>query len=95
VSAAICGTAAIEGPCAFATIQIAKKARVVCLSVMVHVEVLTTAVRENCMQRIPLDADVVHQHGLDIEVTHKVLGPMTYVDSMMAIASTCVRINCA
>jgi hypothetical protein len=57
---------------------------------MVHIEVLTVAVSEHCVERVPLDADVVHKLGLNTEVRHQVLSSMTDVDTVMAIGSACL-----
>ena len=93
MSTTICGATAIEWPSAGATIQIAKEARIVCFSVMIHVQVDTVTAREHCMEGVPLDTDVVNKLGLNTEVRYEVLGSMTYVDAVMTIAPACLLIH--
>ena len=93
MSTSICGATTIEWPSAGATIQIAKEARIVCFTVMIHIQVDTVTIREHRMEGVPLDTDVVNKLSLNTEVRHEVLGSMTYVDAVMPIAPACLLIH--
>jgi len=58
---------------------------------MVHVEVKSTAVRENSVERIPLDTDVVYKFCFHIEMRHKIFSTVADIDSVMTIKVSSFR----
>ena len=55
---------------------------------VIHVEVDSATVGKDSVQRVPLDADVVHKLRLHIEIRYQIFGSVTNVDSVMTVGAS-------
>lgn len=58
---------------------------------MVHGEIDSVAIRENRVQDVPFERDVMHQLRLYVEMRHEVLRPVSNINSVMAIRAVRCR----